>query len=422
MVEVAKASMYRCALIALLAGAGVARGQNVVTWHGSESCCAVGVASWAAVPPPPFNFVKVAVANNLAAVDYMVGIDCDGFLIKWECSGEYTQSTILYSHVGGGESYHTALQAGTGVVQPFGEGAIHADPHINIPDSRWSLSDLSVGEYHSVGVVRKAPEEFGLDEGDLVVWGTFQQAGQVPYWSHTQFAHPRFNLPEPYNIRPIQKLRWKVIVAGAYNSAGILDYPDVPEIDGRLIVWGSDRAIDGGLVTGFPVDINLKYKAVALGHRTLIAIQTGNPAVEGLLTVFSSSAANPELVAGKPAGRFISVSGGYQTLCAVSIYGQMYCWGSAGCGGPITSPSGNNFLTLAPAHSSHGQLAIVQGAPCYANCDRSTTPPLLTANDFICFANAYTANDPYADCDGVGGLTANDYTCFSAKYTLGCGQ
>jgi hypothetical protein len=28
---------------------------------------------------------------------------------------------------------------------------------------------------------------------------------------------------------------------------------------------------------------------------------------------------------------------------------------------------------------------------CYANCDGSTNPPILNANDFRCFLNAYAA-------------------------------
>jgi len=58
--------------------------------------------------------------------------------------------------------------------------------------------------------------------------------------------------------------------------------------------------------------------------------------------------------------------------------------------------------------------------PCYANCDQSTSFPTLTANDFQCFLNLFAANDPYADCDGVGGLTANDFQCFLNAFAVGC--
>ncbi len=60
---------------------------------------------------------------------------------------------------------------------------------------------------------------------------------------------------------------------------------------------------------------------------------------------------------------------------------------------------------------------------CYANCDASTGAPLLTANDFQCFINAYAAGLSYANCDGSTGsptLTANDFQCFIDTYAAGC--
>ncbi len=64
-----------------------------------------------------------------------------------------------------------------------------------------------------------------------------------------------------------------------------------------------------------------------------------------------------------------------------------------------------------------------QVAACYANCDGSTTLPLLTANDFQCFLNSFAANSAYANCDGsttVPVLTANDFQCFLNLYAAGC--
>jgi hypothetical protein len=43
----------------------------------------------------------------------------------------------------------------------------------------------------------------------------------------------------------------------------------------------------------------------------------------------------------------------------------------------------------------------------------------LTAADFACFLTKYAENDPYANCDGVGGLTANDFACFRHRYVTG---
>jgi hypothetical protein len=78
-------------------------------------------------------------------------------------------------------------------------------------------------------------------------------------------------------------------------------------------------------------------------------------------------------------------------------------------------------------HSNFAYIDVAQGvgggAVCYANCDGSTSNPILNANDFQCFLNKYAANDPYANCDGSTSnpiLNANDFQCFLNKYAAGC--
>jgi probable HAF family extracellular repeat protein len=60
---------------------------------------------------------------------------------------------------------------------------------------------------------------------------------------------------------------------------------------------------------------------------------------------------------------------------------------------------------------------------CYANCDASTAPPILNANDFQCFINAFAAGASYANCDGSTAppiLNANDFQCFLNAFAAGC--
>jgi hypothetical protein len=62
-------------------------------------------------------------------------------------------------------------------------------------------------------------------------------------------------------------------------------------------------------------------------------------------------------------------------------------------------------------------------ASCYANCDGSTGPSILTANDFQCFLNRFAFGDSYANCDASNGtpvLTPNDFLCFLNTYAAGC--
>ncbi len=61
--------------------------------------------------------------------------------------------------------------------------------------------------------------------------------------------------------------------------------------------------------------------------------------------------------------------------------------------------------------------------PCYANCDASTSIPLLNVNDFICFLNRFAAGDPYANCDQsttAPMLNVLDFTCFLNQFAAGC--
>jgi hypothetical protein len=63
------------------------------------------------------------------------------------------------------------------------------------------------------------------------------------------------------------------------------------------------------------------------------------------------------------------------------------------------------------------------GAACYANCDHSTTPPVLNVADFTCFLQKFAAADPYANCDNSTippVLNVADFTCFLQKYAAGC--
>jgi DNA-binding beta-propeller fold protein YncE len=60
---------------------------------------------------------------------------------------------------------------------------------------------------------------------------------------------------------------------------------------------------------------------------------------------------------------------------------------------------------------------------CYANCDGSTTPPVLNVLDFNCFLNSFAAGSPYANCDGSTTppvLNVLDFNCFLNRFAAGC--
>ncbi|MEX2219239.1 MAG: hypothetical protein WD749_10830 [Phycisphaerales bacterium] len=60
---------------------------------------------------------------------------------------------------------------------------------------------------------------------------------------------------------------------------------------------------------------------------------------------------------------------------------------------------------------------------CYANCDDSTTAPVLNVADFGCFLTRYAAGEPYANCDEsttAPVLNVADFGCFLTRYAAGC--
>ncbi|MBL9031551.1 MAG: PEP-CTERM sorting domain-containing protein [Phycisphaerae bacterium] len=77
-----------------------------------------------------------------------------------------------------------------------------------------------------------------------------------------------------------------------------------------------------------------------------------------------------------------------------------------------------------PAGEEEGWIARLNApSPCYANCDASTTNPVLNVNDFVCFQNRFAAGDPYANCDNSTSppvLNVADFICFLNRYAAGC--
>jgi hypothetical protein len=79
-----------------------------------------------------------------------------------------------------------------------------------------------------------------------------------------------------------------------------------------------------------------------------------------------------------------------------------------------------------PTQADRPMLAITAGIvepACYANCDASTTAPVLNVLDFSCFLNHFAAGDTYANCDNSTTppiLNVLDFSCFLNRFAAGC--
>jgi hypothetical protein len=88
-------------------------------------------------------------------------------------------------------------------------------------------------------------------------------------------------------------------------------------------------------------------------------------------------------------------------------------------------PTAVRLFAGGPGDISAWDNLVVQPAPvgCYANCDNSTTAPILNVGDFTCFLQRFAAGDSYANCDNsttAPVLNVGDFTCFLQRFAAGC--
>jgi hypothetical protein len=90
----------------------------------------------------------------------------------------------------------------------------------------------------------------------------------------------------------------------------------------------------------------------------------------------------------------------------------------------LISPNWTNLTHVTFQGSVDSALDdLVLVVPCYANCDASTTAPVLNVLDFTCFLNRFAAGDTYANCDASTTppvLNVLDFTCFLNQFAAGC--
>ena len=175
------------------------------------------------------------------------------------------------------------------------------------------------------------------------------------------------------------------------NNAGMTmpiawyDHPDGIAVVGGYVYRGSKvPALTGTYIFG---DFSLSFASPA-GRLFYLDNAGATPAIRSLRIGADN----------RPLGRFLKGFG-------QDSNGELYALVSSRLG-----PSG-----------AGGQL--VRLVACYANCDGSTTPPILNANDFVCFQNRFAAGDPGANCDlstTQPVLNVNDFICFLTRYASAC--
>jgi hypothetical protein len=148
--------------------------------------------------------------------------------------------------------------------------------------------------------------------------------------------------------------------------------------------------------------------------------------IDGVLSMLDLNTGAATLIGGTPIGGVVEdsvfASDGY-------IYYTMF-------DGRIfrTDPASGINILVGNAQMGSGLLAIIEepGQGCYANCDQSTTTPILNVEDFTCFINEFAAATGlphqqqlthYANCDQsttAPVLNVEDFTCFINSFAAGC--
>ncbi len=128
-------------------------------------------------------------------------------------------------------------------------------------------------------------------------------------------------------------------------------------------------------------------------------------------------------VGGEIAGAYVPALGKALVLDTLNDSLRLFASGEAGAGASVTT--GGDPLSGCGS-GELAQVIVIEGptaSTCYANCDGNTTPPLLSAGDFVCFLSKFRAGAAYANCDGSTAqplLSAGDFVCFLARFRAGC--
>jgi hypothetical protein len=164
--------------------------------------------------------------------------------------------------------------------------------------------------------------------------------------------------------------------------------------------------------------------------------------------VFPSPAPSPRLapqMAYDPSMQKVVLFGGLAGAALEDIWVFDGQWSQM----PSTTPHPGGRAGAAMTFNSAGEMLMMGGwtgsavaadswtwgcppPSCYANCDGSTTPPVLNVEDFSCFINEFAAAQAlphqqqlahYANCDQSTTppvLNVEDFTCFINRFAQGC--
>lgn len=240
--------------------------------------------------------------------------------------------------------------------------------------ARWNgFSWTSLGSGFQGGTFAQVDALALMPSGELVAGGSFTTAGGVPsvHWARwTESGIPWIaRQPQTQSVNAGQSVTLSATCASGYDFNGPVTFQW--QRNGVIVTNGPGGASQGGgVVTGASGTIAGANITTTLSITSVQSSDAGNYAV-----IFTNS-----------------------------------------CGAVTSQPA----------------ALSISSPPCYANCDNSTTEPVLNSLDIACFLNRFLSASAlpavqqvvdYANCDGSTAapvLNALDFACFLDRFLQGC--
>jgi hypothetical protein len=259
--------------------------------------------------------------------------------------------------------------------------------------AQWSGSSWSLTGTSGLAGGTATGYALAIYNGEVVLGGNFGSVsgvgtGSIARWTGTGWATVSGQTLSG-SVRALKVFNGSLVAAGDFTSSA-------PALD-RVASWNG--------ATWTPMSAGLPSASVFTG--TSLAVHKGELYLGGT-TPFSEGPGSPKMI--------YKWNGAAWSAVAGSPLRSVYALASAG----DTLWAGGDF-GVAAGHATP-YITKMQCA-CYANCDNSSTSPVLNVADFNCFLTAYAAGDPYANCDGstqAPVLNVGDFSCFLTAYAAGC--
>jgi hypothetical protein len=276
----------------------------------------------------------------------------------------------------------------------------------NFKISRANLDGSSPQDIVTVGL--QFPSAIALDTvHDKIYWG-----------DETAEEISRANL-DGSNVEPILSTPFFRGLALDVASSKMYWTTSISSVNGQIMRANLDGTGSETVVSGLnsfkPADISLDLVRHRIFWADQVTATFRRSTLDGAdqVTLFTDLSGNPpRAVAVNPANGDVYWS--HDTDVETNVSGEV----NVAIGGEALFEPVDN-LGLGHINS----MSLLSSASCYANCDGSTTPPVLNVNDFVCFQAAFAAGESYANCDQSTVppvLNVNDFVCFQTKFVEGC--